>query len=93
MYNKYFISEIGVMSCGEVFNGANFIRLFTFACVTGAGVDIVEVGLVYRTVSVGPRKDRRPSSILVLTESSLRTKKIAYSISEDGCVETFVPRF
>ena len=85
-----FISEFGTTSCGEDLARADCISLSIYTGVIGARVDSVEVGLVYGMASVGPRKDRRSSSILVLTESSLRTKKIAYSIREDGCVETFV---
>ena len=50
---QYFISEIGMTSCGEVLAGAECISLCTFADVTGARVDIVEVGLVYGMASVG----------------------------------------
>ena len=68
---QYFISEIGMTSCGEVFDGADCISCSTSAGVTGASFDSVEVGLVHQTVSVGPRKDRRPSLTIVVTESSL----------------------
>ena len=58
----------------RVFDGAVCIGLSKSAGVTGARVNNVEVGFVYQAVSISPWKDRRPSSILILTESSLRTK-------------------
>ena len=54
---QYFTSEIGMTSCGEVFDGADCISLSIPAGVTG--VDSVEVDWVYRPMSAGPRKKSR----------------------------------